>query len=253
MSNARSKSNNAARNTRPTAARKPQQTRKQQNRKPKQLPMAASNKWMLILGVGFLALRLIFPDIMAILGSSLTGLTVVAVIALVLAVAAYLNNMSVPDFISSLFNGLMGAVNNRKAAKRPTRRVPSRYEEDEFEDDDEAMEPDEIIYDEVYDDYDDYDDSPVVEAVVVEEEPPVAQMPPRRRRPTRVYVDEEQAPQGTFNDTPVKPDIDVPDGFELKLEDGKWAIRPMTPPDIDVPDGFEFKLEGGKWKLVPKA
>ncbi len=203
MSNARSKSNNAARNTRPTAARK------QQNRKPKQLPMAASNKWMLILGVGFLALRLIFPDIMAILGSSLTGLTVVAVIAIVLAIAAYLNNLSVPG----LFNGLVGAVNSRKSPKRTTRRVPSHYEEDEFEEDDE-------IYDD-YDDYD-YDDSPVVE-----EEPPVAQMQ--------------------------KPEYAVPDGYEWKLVDGKWAIQPMTPPEYAVPDGFEWSRQNGKWEIVPKA
>ena len=215
MSNARSKSNNAARNTRPTAARK------QQNRKPKQLPMAASNKWMLILGVGFLALRLIFPDIMAILGSSLTGLTVVAVIAVVLVVAAYLNNMSVPD----LFNGLMGAVNNRKArkaAKRPTRRVPSRYEEDEFEDDDDDEE------DEVYDDYDDYDDSPVVESVVVEEEPPVAQMH-RRRRPVEAVVVEEEPQTPSFAEAvffmiTVSPSnipaftIESPDTLNMKID-----------------------------------
>lgn len=233
MSNARSKSNNAARNTRPTAARK------QQNRKPKQLPMAASNKWMLILGVGFLALRLIFPDIMAILGSSLTGLTVVAVIAVVLAIAAYLNNLSVPG----LFNGLMGAVNNRKA-KRPTRRVPSRYEEDDFDDDDEE--------DEVYDDYDDYDDSPVVESVVVEEEPPVAQMH-RRRRPVEAVVVEEEPQTPSFAEAVQKPEYAVPDGYEWKLVDGKWAIQPMTPPEYAVPDGFEWSRQNGKWEIVPKA
>ncbi|MBQ8300172.1 MAG: DUF4118 domain-containing protein [Clostridia bacterium] len=255
--NARS-NNNATRNTaRPTAARNAQQVRKQpakHSRKPQQPKMASSNKWMLIIGVGFLALRLIFPDLMAILGSSLTGLTILAVIAIVLAVAAYIYNLSVPDFIGSLFSGLVGAVNSRKPQKRQARRATSYYEEDEFEYDEEVVEPDEIRYADEYDDYDDYDDSPVVEAVVVEEEPPVPQMH-RRRRPVEAVVVEEEPQTPSFAEAVrmQKPSVEVPEGYEWKLEGNKWAIRPMTPPDIDIPDGFEWKLDGGKWKVAPKA
>lgn len=228
MSN-KKRSNVAARKntTRPTS-RKAQQ--------PRQTPMASSTKWMLILGVGFMALRLIFPDIMVILGSSLKGLTIVAGIAIALAIASYIFEQSVPEFIGSLFGKIVNSVSGK--AKNGRKRYMLYEDEDEF------------VYDEDDDDYDGED----VEYEEDEEEEPVVQRPRRRVRLARVEAEEEQVTQVTPSiSTPPKPEIDVPEGYEWKLEDGKWAIRPMTPPDILVPDGFELKLEDGKWKLVAKA
>lgn len=191
--NARS-NNNATRNTaRPTAARNAQQVRKQpakHSRKAKQPKMASSNKWMIIIGVAFLALRLIFPDLMAILGSSLKGLTVVAVVAIVIAIAANMNGLSVPDFIANLFNGLMGIVKNRKPQSR---RAPSYYEEDEYDDYDDYEEEEEGEVEFEFDDdaYEDYDD---LSAAEVGKKPVVRK--PHHRMPS------EGVPQGTFDDTP---------------------------------------------------
>lgn len=223
MSN-NARSNNATRRTRPTdtrkarptAARKSQQTRKQP-------PMAKSNKWMLILGVGFLALRLIFPDVMVNLGSSLTGLTIVAVVAIVVAVAANMNGLSVPDFISNLFNGLMGIVKNRKSQSR---RAPSYYEEDEYDDYDDYEEEEEGEVEFEFDDdaYEDYDD---LSAAEVGKKPVVRKPASHHRMPS------EGVPQGTFDDTPpITVDPEILKQFQMFM-----AFQEASKQAVNKPEG----------------